>query len=76
MTDSAGKTPDRSLIRTVTLQRLAPQLKKMEKARRRSIPCSAEYHGLESHRPEFRSPESHSSEPPEKAISTGIEASL
>jgi protein ImuA len=66
MTDSAGKTPDPSLIRpdpslirTVTLQRLSAQLEKMEKARHRSIPCS---------------PESHGSEPPEKAISTGIEA--
>jgi hypothetical protein len=68
MTDSAGKTPDPSLIRTVTLQRLSAQLEKMEKARHRSI------HRSESRRPEFRSPGSHGSEPSEKAISTGIEA--
>ena len=34
MTDSPCKTPDPSSIRTVTLQRLAAQLEKMEKARK------------------------------------------
>lgn len=55
MTDSAPKISDSSLIRTVTLQRLASQLEKMEKSRRRSIQhgstqrrsihCSAESKG-------------------------------
>lgn len=40
MTDSARKTFEPSQIRTVTLQRLAAQLEKMEKARRRAIPHS------------------------------------
>lgn len=69
MTDSACETPDSSPIRTVTLQRLAAQLEKMEKARRRSIHRSPEFHGSESHGSEFQG-----SELPEKAISTGIEA--
>ncbi len=84
MTDSAGKTPDPSLMRTITLQRLAAQLEKMEKARHHSIHRSSESrasqsHGLESqgpesHRAESHRAESHGSELPEKAISTGIEA--
>ena len=84
MTDSAGKTPDPSLMRTITLQRLAAQLEKMEKARHHSIHRSSESrasqsHGLESqgpesHRAESHRAESHGSELPEKTISTGIEA--
>jgi hypothetical protein len=63
MTDSARKTFERSPIRTITLQRLAAQLEKMEKARRRSIPLSGSSCDLE-----FRE------SLPEKGLSTGIEA--
>jgi protein ImuA len=71
MTHSADKTPDPSPIRTVTLQRLAAQLEKMEKTRRRSIPRSCESHDCQSHGPESLRRESSSSE---KVISTGVEA--
>lgn len=71
MTDSARKTFERSPIRTITLQRLAAQLEKMEKARRRAIPRSGS-----SCDPEFRDSQSASPELKlsEKGISTGIEA--
>ena len=72
MTDSARKTFERSQIRTVTLQRLAAELEKMEKARRRSIPGSSGDSGFR----ESESRQSASPEPklPEKVLSTGIEA--
>jgi hypothetical protein len=72
MTDSARKTFERSQIRTVTLQRLAAELEKMEKARRRSIPGSSGDSGFR----ESQSRSSASPEPklPEKILSTGIEA--
>jgi hypothetical protein len=75
MTDSARKTFEPSQIRTVTLQRLAAQLEKMEKARRRSVPRSGQPCDLG-----FRgSSQSLRSVSParkfsEKVISTGIEA--
>jgi hypothetical protein len=76
MTDSARKTFERSpirtsQIRTVTLQRLAAQLEKMEKARRRSIPHSGSSCDLG-----FRERQSPSLEPKlsEKIVPTGIEA--
>src|ERR1700722_12059582 len=71
MTDSARKTFERSPIRTITLQRLAAQLEKMEKARRRAIPHSGSSCDLG-----FRERQSHSPEPKlsEKVVPTGIEA--
>jgi protein ImuA len=68
MTDSARKTPDPSSIRTVTLQRLAAQLEKMEKARRHGSPASGV---CQQNNPGSSSPVAGLSE---KAISTGIEA--
>ncbi len=68
MTDSPCKTPDPSSIRTVTLQRLAAQLEKMEKARK----CRGRASGLcRQDNPGSPPPMAELSE---KAISTGIEA--
>ena len=68
MTDSPCKTPDPSSIRTVTLQRLAAQLEKMEKARkgrgRAAGLCRPDNPGSPSPVTEFSG----------KAVSTGIEA--
>jgi protein ImuA len=68
MTDSPCKTPDPSSIRTVTLQRLAAQLEKMEKARkghgRAPGLCHQDNPGSPSPVTEFSG----------KAVSTGIEA--
>jgi protein ImuA len=68
MTDSPCKTPDPSSIRTVTLQRLAAQLEKMEKARkgrgRTSGLCRQDNQRSPSSVAEFSG----------KAVSTGIEA--
>jgi protein ImuA len=75
MTDSARKTFESSQIRTVTLQRLAAQLEKMEKGRRRAFArleqsCDLEFRG-NSHSLRSASP---TQKLPEKVISTGIEA--
>jgi protein ImuA len=68
MTDSPCKTPDPSSIRTVTLQRLAAQLEKMEKARkgrgRAAGLCRQDNPGSPSPAVELS----------EKTVSTGIEA--
>jgi hypothetical protein len=68
MTDSPCKTPDPSSIRTLTLQRLAAQLEKMEKARkgrgRASGLCRQDNPGSPSPAAELS----------EKTVSTGIEA--
>lgn len=73
MTDSARKTFEYSQIRTVTLQRLAAQLEKMEKVRRHSLTrspsCDLKVRGNQSGR--SASPASNRSE---KVISTGIDA--
>jgi hypothetical protein len=76
MTDSARKTFERSpirtsQIRTVTLQRLAAQLEKLEKARRRSIPHSGSSCDLGFRESQTASPEQKLSE---KVVPTGIEA--
>jgi protein ImuA len=74
MTDSARQIFERSPIRTITLQRLAAQLEKMEKARGRSIPhpgSSSDLGFRESPSPHPAAPES---QLPEKGISTGVEA--
>ena len=68
MTDSPCKTPDPSSIRTVTLQRLAAQLEKMEKARKGRGRAA----GL--CRPDNPGSPSPVAELSEKAVSTGIEA--
>ncbi len=68
MTDSPCKTPDPSSIRTVTLQRLAAQLEKMEKARKGRGRAA----GL--CRPDNPGSPSPVTGLSEKAISTGIEA--
>jgi hypothetical protein len=76
MTDSARKTFERSpirtaQIRTVTLQRLAAQLEKLEKARRHSIPHSGSSCDLGFRESQTASPEQKLSE---KVVPTGIES--
>lgn len=75
MTDSARKTFESSRIRTVTLQRLAAQLEKMEKGRQRSLAHSAQSSKL-GFRESNQSPCSLSHVPAvsEKVVSTGIVA--
>jgi protein ImuA len=74
MTDSARQTFEHSSIRTITLQRLATQLEKMEKARRRSIPRLGSSCDLGARENQSRRSASPESQLPEKGISTGIEA--